>query len=57
MLMGPEQILALISGIQDLHDLRLMDIGIFCGPRASEVLGLQWKPWTGTTLLLARNGI
>jgi integrase len=42
-LMGTEQILALIGDIQDLHDLCLMYIGIFCGPRASEVMGLQWK--------------
>jgi integrase len=50
-LMRPEQILALIDGIQDLHDLCLMYVGIFCGPRASEVLGLQWKSWTGTSLV------
>jgi integrase len=50
-LMTQEQILALISGIQDLHDLCLMYVGLFCGPRASEVLGLQWKSWTGTTLV------
>jgi integrase len=48
--MTQEQILALIGGIQDLHDLCLMYVGIFCGPRASEVMGLQWKSWTGTTL-------
>jgi integrase len=50
-LMAQEQILALIGGIQDLHDLCLMYVGLFCGPRASEVLGLQWKSWTGTTLV------
>jgi integrase len=49
--MTQEQILALIGGIQDLHDLCLMYVGIFCGPRSSEVLGLQWKSWTGTTLV------
>ena len=49
--MTQEQILALVAGIQDLHDLCLMHIGIFCGPRSSEVLGLQWKSWTGTTLV------
>ena len=37
--------------IQDLHDLCLIYVGIFCGPRASEVLGLQWKSWTGATLV------
>jgi integrase len=50
-LMAQEQILALIGGIQDLHDLCLMYVGLFCGPRSSEVLGLQWKSWTGTTLV------
>jgi integrase len=50
-LMAQEQILALIGGIRDLHDLCLMYVGLFCGPRASEVLGLQWKSWTGTTLV------
>jgi hypothetical protein len=35
-LMTQEQILALIGGIQDLHDLCLMYVGIFCGPRASD---------------------
>ncbi len=49
--MTQEQILALIGGIQDLHDLCLMYVGIFCGPRASEVLGLQWKSWTGNELV------
>ena len=49
--MTREQILALIGGIQDLHDLCLMYVGIFCGPRASEVLGLQWKSWTGSALV------
>ena len=50
-LMTQEQILTLIGGIQDLHDLCLMYIGIFCGPRASEVFGLQWKSWTGAALI------
>jgi hypothetical protein len=36
--MTQDQILKLIGGIQDLHDLCLMYVGIFCGPRASEVL-------------------
>ena len=49
--MTQQQILALIGGIQDLHDLCLMYVGIFCGPRASEVLGLQWKSWTGNELI------
>ena len=49
--MTQDQILKLIGGIHDLHDLCLMYVGIFCGPRASEVIGLQWKSWTGTTLV------
>jgi hypothetical protein len=27
------------------------DVATRCGPRASEVMGLQWKSWTGTTLV------
>ena len=50
-LMTREQILALIGAIQDVHDLCLLYVGIFCGPRASEVMGLQWKSWTGEALM------
>jgi integrase len=46
-----EQIVALIGAIEDIHDLCLLYVGIFCGPRASEVMGLQWKSWTGEALL------
>jgi len=46
-----EQILALINSIEDIHDLCLLYVGIFCGPRASEVMGLKWKSWTGEALL------
>lgn len=49
--MSQDQILKLIGGIQDVHDLCLIYIGIFCGPRASGVLGLQWQSWAGTTLV------
>jgi len=28
-------------------DVFCMYVGIFCGPRASEVMGLQWKSWIG----------
>ena len=49
--MTREQILALIGAIEDMHDLCLLCVGIFCGPRASEVMGLQWKSWTGEALL------
>jgi integrase len=53
------QILALVGAVVDLRDLCLLSIGIFGGPRASEVFGLQWKSWTGETLLpqgIAYNG-
>jgi integrase len=49
--MTREQILALIGGVKDKHDLCLLYVGIFCGPRASEVMGLQWKSWTGESLM------
>lgn len=45
--MTREQILGLLGGVTDLRDLCLLYIGIFCGPRASEAMGLQWKAWTG----------
>ena len=44
--------LALIGAIEDIHDLCLLYVGIFCGPRASEIMGLRWKLWTGEALLL-----
>jgi len=46
-----EQILSLIGAIADLHDLCLLYIGIFCGPRSSEVFGFQWASWNGESLL------
>lgn len=49
--MSRDQILALLGAIEDLHDLCLLYVGIFCGPRASEVFGLQWKSWTGESLM------
>jgi integrase len=45
-----EQILSLIGAISDLHDLCLLYIGIFCGPRSSEVFGFQWASWNGESL-------
>jgi integrase len=50
-LMTREQILKLIGAIEDVHDLCLLYVGIFCGPWASEVMGLQWKSWTGDALM------
>jgi integrase len=49
--MTREQILALIGAMEDMHDLCLLCVGIFCGPRASEIMGLQWKSWTGVALV------
>jgi integrase len=49
--MTREQMLALIGAIEDVHDLCLIHVGIFCGLRASEIMGLQWKPWTGEALI------
>ena len=46
-----EQILAVLGAVTDLRDFCLLSIGIFSGPRASEVFGLQWKSWTGEALL------
>jgi integrase len=46
-----EQILSLLEAITDLHDLCLLYIGIFCGPRSSEVFGFQWASWNGESLL------
>lgn len=49
--MSGEQLLSLIGALEDLHDLCLMCIGIFCGPRSSEVFGLLWKSWNGESLM------
>lgn len=46
-----EQILALLGAIEDVHDLCLMYVGVFCGTRTSEAMGLQWKSWTGDALM------
>jgi integrase len=49
--LSTQQIVALVSAVTDAHDLCLLCIGIFCGTRTSEVLGLQWKSWQGDYLL------
>ena len=49
--MTQEQIVGLVNAIEDMLDLCLLQVGIFCGPRANEVMGLQWKSWTGVALL------
>jgi integrase len=43
--------LRLLGAIEDLGDLCLMLVAIFSGPRASEAMGLQWKSWTGVSLM------
>lgn len=45
------QIADLISAIDDLRDLCVLCVGVFCGTRASEVFGLQWKSWQGDWLI------
>jgi len=50
--MTAEQIVQLVNGIEDPHDLCLMSIGLFCATRTSETLGLQWKSYTGETLII-----
>jgi integrase len=46
-----EQLAALLQAVTGPHDLCLLSIGIFCGTRTSEVLGLQWKSWQGDQLV------
>lgn len=47
-----EQINSLIEAIEDLHDLCLMAIGLFCATRTSETFGLKWKAYRGDRLLI-----
>ncbi|HET9086566.1 MAG TPA: tyrosine-type recombinase/integrase [Acidobacteriaceae bacterium] len=47
----PDQIMALLNSIQDLHDRWLMCVALVCGTRTSETLGLQWKCFTGDRLI------
>jgi integrase len=49
--MTPQQILGLLKAIEDIQDLCLIYVAIFCGLRAGEAVALQWKSWTGTGLL------
>jgi integrase len=48
----PEQINRVIDSIDDLHDLCLMAIGLFCATRTSETFGLQWKAYRGSRLMI-----
>lgn len=40
-----EQINSLIKAIDNVHDLCLMAIGLFCATRTSETFGLRWKAY------------
>lgn len=50
--MTAEQIVRLVNAIEEPHDLCLMSIGLFCATRTSETLGLQWKSYTGDSLII-----
>lgn len=50
--MTAEQINGLMARIEDLHDLCLMSIALFCATRTSETLGLQWKCYCGDSLMI-----
>ena len=47
-----EQISCLIEAIEDLHDLCLMAIGLFCATRTSETFGLKRKAYRGDRLAI-----
>ena len=47
-----EQINTLIDAIDDVHDLCLMAIGLFCATRTSETFGLRWKAYQGDRLVI-----
>ena len=50
-IMTAKQISDLINAIEDIHDLCLMSIGLFCATRTSETLGLTWKSYAGDRLI------
>lgn len=47
-----EQINSLIKAIDNVHDLSLMAIGLFCATRTSETFGLKWKACQGDRLAI-----
>jgi integrase len=49
--MTAEQIAKLIDAIEDVHDLCLMSVALFCATRTSETLGLTWKSYAGDKLI------
>jgi len=40
-------VLRLIQAITDVRDRLILLLGVFCGPRSSEVFGLQWNCYKG----------
>ena len=49
--MSAKQISDLLHAIEDIHDLCLMSIALFCATRASETFGLTWKSYAGDKLI------
>jgi integrase len=49
--MTAKQISDLVNAMEDIHDLCLMSIGLFCATRTSETLGLTWKSYAGDKLI------
>jgi len=49
--MTAEQIVKLIDAIDDIHDLCLMSVALFCATRTSETLGLTWKSYARDKLI------
>jgi integrase len=50
--MTAEQIRDLMARIEDVRDLCLMSVGLFCATRTSETFGLQWKCYRGDRLMI-----
>jgi integrase len=49
--MTAEQIVKLMDAIEDIHDLCLMSVALFCATRTSETLGLTWRSYAGDKLI------
>jgi hypothetical protein len=49
--MTAKQISDLISVIEDIHDLCLMSIALFCATRTSQTLGLTWRSYSANKLI------
>ncbi len=46
-----DQILELLGAVEDLHDLCLLYVGIFCGPRAARCSDCNGSPGQGESLI------